>query len=240
MLLPGALKPQMLINGHIKECMEAHAPTVMTWVNILPHGDPQIGIFQHLPLPHVLVSHLLTVVHKTLPQLCFPGCCLPSCSFKKLSSSSVQSVLSALTFLSVTQTYLMHLWLACLLMSKSSHQLYLDLLQNVSPIGLRISVPSATLTHSPPHSLWAEPPATHTPVSAHIPLSCPSLSDFLKHHGSCSLAWVSSVLPSVQFCPVWTSVFPSLFHLAPRSEFCFPLTFNMNHSQGTDFFKHVQ
>ena len=28
MLLPGALKPQMLINGHFKECIEAHAPSL--------------------------------------------------------------------------------------------------------------------------------------------------------------------------------------------------------------------
>ena len=28
MLLPGALQPQMLINGQIKECIEAHAPTL--------------------------------------------------------------------------------------------------------------------------------------------------------------------------------------------------------------------
>ena len=28
MLLPGALRPQMLINIHIKECIEAHAPTL--------------------------------------------------------------------------------------------------------------------------------------------------------------------------------------------------------------------
>ena len=27
-LLPGALRPQMLINIHIKECIEAHAPTL--------------------------------------------------------------------------------------------------------------------------------------------------------------------------------------------------------------------
>ena len=39
MLLPGALKPQMLINSHIKECIEAHAPTLTTRVNILPHGN---------------------------------------------------------------------------------------------------------------------------------------------------------------------------------------------------------
>ena len=26
----------MLINSHIKECIEAHAPTLTTWVNILP------------------------------------------------------------------------------------------------------------------------------------------------------------------------------------------------------------
>ena len=29
-LLSGALKPQMLINGHIEECIEAHAPTLTT------------------------------------------------------------------------------------------------------------------------------------------------------------------------------------------------------------------
>ena len=40
MLLSGALKPQMLINSHIKECIEAHAPTLTTWVIILPQGDP--------------------------------------------------------------------------------------------------------------------------------------------------------------------------------------------------------
>ena len=38
MLLPGALKPQMLINGHIKEGIEAHAPTLTTWVIILPQS----------------------------------------------------------------------------------------------------------------------------------------------------------------------------------------------------------
>ena len=36
-LLSGALKPQMLINSHIKECIEACAPTLTTWVIILPH-----------------------------------------------------------------------------------------------------------------------------------------------------------------------------------------------------------
>ena len=38
-LLSGALKTQMLINGHIKECIEAHAPTLTTWVIILPQKD---------------------------------------------------------------------------------------------------------------------------------------------------------------------------------------------------------
>ena len=41
MLLPGALTPHMLINGHIKECIKAHAPTLTTWVNILPQIDTQ-------------------------------------------------------------------------------------------------------------------------------------------------------------------------------------------------------
>lgn len=36
MILSGALKSQVLINGHIKECIEAHAPTLTTWVIILP------------------------------------------------------------------------------------------------------------------------------------------------------------------------------------------------------------
>ena len=38
MLLPGALKPQMLINSHIKECIKAHAPTPTTWLIFLPHS----------------------------------------------------------------------------------------------------------------------------------------------------------------------------------------------------------
>ena len=41
-LFPGALKPQMLINGHIKESIKAHAPTLTTRVNILPHFDTSI------------------------------------------------------------------------------------------------------------------------------------------------------------------------------------------------------
>ena len=32
----GALKPQIFINGHIKECVEAHASTLATSVIILP------------------------------------------------------------------------------------------------------------------------------------------------------------------------------------------------------------
>ena len=30
MLLPGALKPHMFISGRIKECIEAHGPTLTT------------------------------------------------------------------------------------------------------------------------------------------------------------------------------------------------------------------
>ena len=36
MFVPGALKPQMLINSHIKEYVEAHALTLTTCVIILP------------------------------------------------------------------------------------------------------------------------------------------------------------------------------------------------------------
>ena len=43
MSLPGALKPQVLINGHIKECIEAHAPTLTTRVNIPPQSPPRVG-----------------------------------------------------------------------------------------------------------------------------------------------------------------------------------------------------
>ena len=39
MLLPGALKPQMLINGHIKEGIQAHVPTLTACIIILPHQN---------------------------------------------------------------------------------------------------------------------------------------------------------------------------------------------------------
>ena len=38
MLLSGALKPQMLTNNHIKECIKAHVPTLTTRVIILPQS----------------------------------------------------------------------------------------------------------------------------------------------------------------------------------------------------------
>ena len=38
MLLPGDLKPQMLIHSFIKECIEAQAPTQTTLVIILPQN----------------------------------------------------------------------------------------------------------------------------------------------------------------------------------------------------------
>ena len=44
-LLPGALKLQMLINGHIKESIKAHAPTLTTRVNILLQaGSEEIAL----------------------------------------------------------------------------------------------------------------------------------------------------------------------------------------------------
>ena len=38
MLPSGALKPQMFFNGHIKEHIEAHAPTLTPGVIILPQS----------------------------------------------------------------------------------------------------------------------------------------------------------------------------------------------------------
>lgn len=38
---------------------------------------------------------------------------------------------------------------------------------------------------------------TPTPISPHIPLASPSRSDFLKHHGGCSLVWAFSVPPYI-------------------------------------------
>ena len=40
MLLPGALKPQKLINSHIKDRIQAHAPTLTPGVSILPQHPP--------------------------------------------------------------------------------------------------------------------------------------------------------------------------------------------------------
>lgn len=42
---------------------------------------------------------------------------------------------------------------------------------------------------------------TPIPISSHILLSCPSLSDFFKHHGNCSLAILSASL-----CPTTLSL----------------------------------
>jgi len=46
MLLPGSLKPQMLINSHIEEYIEAYAPTMTTWIIILPHSKMHIEQFE--------------------------------------------------------------------------------------------------------------------------------------------------------------------------------------------------
>ena len=43
MLLPGALKSQMFINGHIKECFKAPAPTLTIPVSVLPRS-PLLGM----------------------------------------------------------------------------------------------------------------------------------------------------------------------------------------------------
>ena len=43
MLLPGTLKSWMFLNDHIKEYIQAHAPTLTIGIIILPHaalGEP--------------------------------------------------------------------------------------------------------------------------------------------------------------------------------------------------------
>ena len=52
MLLPGALKPQILINGHIKECIK---PMLLHWL-------PEL-IFR---LIYILFSHTIMLHHKWL------------------------------------------------------------------------------------------------------------------------------------------------------------------------------
>ena len=48
MLLPVALKPQMLINSHIKECTRDPVPTLTSRVNILPQDKSLPSAFRFL------------------------------------------------------------------------------------------------------------------------------------------------------------------------------------------------